>query len=228
MPSGRRDRERQRRTQPDQRDVQRQHVATRAGGGLDQSAAGRSATLTNVTVANNVAYQRRVRHQRAARAPARHDRGQQHDEHARRLAATVSGPFNSHGFNLVFPRTGCGFSAATNDLLDVDPKLGPLQDNGGQVPTHALLPGSAAIDAGTRPPRWMARPGTAPPATRVAWPGRRDGDLDGVGRCDIGAYAARLVLGQRQRHRRHRRCQSRRLRLLRHRHFRVYPTRRRS
>jgi hypothetical protein len=28
----------------------------------------------------------------------------------------------------------------------LDPKLGPLQDNGGATLTHALLPGSLAID----------------------------------------------------------------------------------
>jgi hypothetical protein len=41
-------------------------------------------------------------------------------------------------------------AAAANetDLLDVDPKLGPLQDNGGPTQTHALLEGSPAIDAG--------------------------------------------------------------------------------
>ncbi|MEZ5944735.1 MAG: choice-of-anchor Q domain-containing protein [Planctomycetaceae bacterium] len=31
----------------------------------------------------------------------------------------------------------------------VDPLLGPLQNNGGNIPTHALLAGSPAIDAGT-------------------------------------------------------------------------------
>jgi hypothetical protein len=35
-----------------------------------------------------------------------------------------------------------------NDFLNVDPKLGPLQDNGGPTTTMALLPGSPAIDAG--------------------------------------------------------------------------------
>jgi len=30
----------------------------------------------------------------------------------------------------------------------IDPKLGPLQDNGGPTPTEALLPGSPAIGAG--------------------------------------------------------------------------------
>jgi len=42
-----------------------------------------------------------------------------------------------------------GASGATNtDLQGVDPKLGPLQDNGGPTWTHALLAGSPAIDAG--------------------------------------------------------------------------------
>jgi hypothetical protein len=35
-----------------------------------------------------------------------------------------------------------------DDLLDVDPLLGPLQDNGGPTVTHALLAGSAALNAG--------------------------------------------------------------------------------
>jgi hypothetical protein len=40
---------------------------------------------------------------------------------------------------------------ADGNLLGVDPKLGPLQDNGGPTPTMALLPGSPAIDAGSNP-----------------------------------------------------------------------------
>jgi hypothetical protein len=35
-----------------------------------------------------------------------------------------------------------------NNLIGANPKLGPLQDNGGPTPTMALLPGSPAIDAG--------------------------------------------------------------------------------
>jgi len=38
--------------------------------------------------------------------------------------------------------------AAKSDLVGLDPKIGPLQDNGGPTWTHALLPGSPAIDAG--------------------------------------------------------------------------------
>ena len=39
----------------------------------------------------------------------------------------------------------CGFSTATN-LINTDPKLGPLQDNGGPTLTRALAADSSAID----------------------------------------------------------------------------------
>jgi hypothetical protein len=35
-----------------------------------------------------------------------------------------------------------------DNLMNTDPLLGPLQDNGGPTLTMALLPGSPAIDAG--------------------------------------------------------------------------------
>ena len=47
-------------------------------------------------------------------------------------------------------------------LSPIDPQLAPLADNGGPTPTHALLPGSPAVDAGTAPgPRGTARGGGA-------------------------------------------------------------------
>jgi hypothetical protein len=103
-----------------------------------------------------------------------------------------SGTFASGGFNLVFPGTGCGMAAGTNDLLNADPKLGPLQNNGGPTPTRALLAGSAAIDAGN-----PAAPGSS--AAACATTDQRsivrpqDGDAVGGARCDIGAFEARLV-----------------------------------
>ena len=42
--------------------------------------------------------------------------------------------------------SGVTASTGTGNLLDVDPLLGPLADNGGPTQTHALLPGSPAID----------------------------------------------------------------------------------
>lgn len=60
-----------------------------------------------------------------------------------------------------------------------DPLLGPLQSNGGQTPTHALLPGSLAIDNGNniiceeKDQRGIPRP--------------IDGDDNGSAVCDIGS-----------------------------------------
>ncbi|MHC4064351.1 MAG: choice-of-anchor Q domain-containing protein, partial [Planctomycetota bacterium] len=50
------------------------------------------------------------------------------------------GVLNDNGFNIVEDGS-CGFPAAG------DPTLGPLTDNGGPTQTHAMLPGSIAINA---------------------------------------------------------------------------------
>jgi hypothetical protein len=61
----------------------------------------------------------------------------------------ISGYFESLGHNLILGTNGWTKVGYNNtDLLGVDPMLGPLQDNGGPTWTHALLPGSPAIDAG--------------------------------------------------------------------------------
>ena len=68
----------------------------------------------------------------------------------------VSGALNSGGdYNLIGDGTGMiGLSNGVNGNLvgsaavPIDPLLGPLQDNGGPTQTHALMPGSPAIDAG--------------------------------------------------------------------------------
>jgi hypothetical protein len=55
----------------------------------------------------------------------------------------------SEGGNLESPGDTCGFDSDRGDLFDVTAEqlnLGPLQDNGGPTMTHALLPGSVAID----------------------------------------------------------------------------------
>jgi hypothetical protein len=58
------------------------------------------------------------------------------------------GTIQSLGYNLSSDNGG-GFLTATGDQTNTNPLLGPLQLNGGQTPTHALLSGSPAIDAGT-------------------------------------------------------------------------------
>ena len=59
----------------------------------------------------------------------------------------VANGVTSLGHNLESPGNTCGFDPDGTDLVDVpDPMLGPLQDNGGPTETHALLPGSPALD----------------------------------------------------------------------------------
>ncbi len=58
-----------------------------------------------------------------------------------------SGAITSLGYNVAGDGGG-GFLTATGDRTNTDPMLGPLQSNGGPTFTHALLPGSPAIDAG--------------------------------------------------------------------------------
>ena len=64
------------------------------------------------------------------------------------------GTVTSHGYNLSSDDAG-GYLTGPGDQINTDPVLGPLQDNGGPTFTHALLPGSPAINAGD--------PGFTPP-----------------------------------------------------------------
>src|SRR6266480_82174 len=57
------------------------------------------------------------------------------------------GSLITHGYN-VCSDNGGGFLNGPGDQINTDPILGPLQDNGGPTFTHALLPGSPAINAG--------------------------------------------------------------------------------
>jgi predicted outer membrane repeat protein len=59
----------------------------------------------------------------------------------------IFGPFVSRGYNVIGNTTG-NTGATGTDFINVDPLLGPLQDNGGSTATMALLPGSLAIDHG--------------------------------------------------------------------------------
>jgi hypothetical protein len=57
------------------------------------------------------------------------------------------GAFVSRGYNLI-GNTDANTGATANDFINIDPVLGPLQDNGGPTATMALLKGSVAIDHG--------------------------------------------------------------------------------
>jgi len=71
------------------------------------------------------------------------------------IGPDLAGAFTSQGFNLIGAGDGsAGFTNGVNadqvgsSAAPIDPRLGPLQMNGGPTPTHALLPGSPAIDQG--------------------------------------------------------------------------------
>jgi hypothetical protein len=94
----------------------------------------------------------------------------------------MSGLLNSQGHNLIGDGTG-GSGYDPTDLVGmsdnpINPKLGPLQDNGGPTPTMAPLPSSPAIDAGD--------PTDVPPTDQRGLPRVLDGTID------IGAVELRV------------------------------------
>jgi CSLREA domain-containing protein len=93
-------------------------------------------------------------------------------------ASEVGGVITSLDFNLDTTST-CGFGA-TGDRPGADPRLAALADNGGPTQTHALLAGSAAIDAGP----------TTCPGPAVDQRGVVRAQPAG-GRCDVGAFEDR-------------------------------------
>ncbi len=72
--------------------------------------------------------------------------------------------------------------AGSNGNIRVDPRLAALSDNGGFSQTHALGPGSPAIDTGN--------PTACPAVDQRDYLRPMDGNADGSALCDMGAYEA--------------------------------------
>jgi hypothetical protein len=87
------------------------------------------------------------------------------------------GTITSFGYN-VLSDDGGGYLNGPGDQINTDPLLGPLQDNGGSTFTHALLPGSPAINAGN--------PNFVPPP----YYDQRGPGFDRIrgGRLDVGSF----------------------------------------
>ncbi len=109
----------------------------------------------------------------------------------------VSGSFISQGYNLV-GNVGVvsGFTAAGDkagtSAAPINPRLGPLADNGGPTLTHALLAGSPALDAGDNA---LALNFNSAPLTTdqrgAGFPRVADAaDADAAQTVDIGAFEA--------------------------------------
>jgi hypothetical protein len=96
--------------------------------------------------------------------------------------ADCGGPLVSQGYNLL--ALDCTVSGdTTGNIAGQDPHVGPLSDNGGLTPTHALLAGSPAMDAG---------PTTAGDGALLATDQRGVQRPQGT-RADIGAYEANAL-----------------------------------
>jgi CSLREA domain-containing protein len=115
------------------------------------------------------------------------------------VVTLVSKPTISHSligsnFGSDFPEAPIGSPDANGNLIGgpihgaIDPLLGPLADNGGPTLTHALLPGSPAIDAGD--PALVAGVDDTPEFDQRGEPFRR---IAG-GRIDIGAFESQPLI----------------------------------
>ena len=96
------------------------------------------------------------------------------------------GTIISSGNNLMEHYDTSRCTVTGNPLL-ADPKVGPLQNNGGPTQTHALLVGSPAIDGGN-PSGCRDDLGALLTIDQRGFPRSVDGNNDNVARCDIGAY----------------------------------------
>jgi predicted outer membrane repeat protein len=92
----------------------------------------------------------------------------------------ILGAFISRGYNVIGDISG-NSGATGADFINIDPLLGPLQDNGGPTATMALLPRSVAIDHGD--PAFDPNAFATPLMTDQRGALRVDN-----GRLDIGAY----------------------------------------
>ena len=104
-----------------------------------------------------------------------------------------AGDLISDGYNLIGQTylvfDNCTISGdLTGNLINVQPKLDPLDDNGGPTLTHALQFTSPAIDAGN-PAGCEMYGGSALDTDQRGGPRHVDGpDGDTTATCDIGAY----------------------------------------
>jgi hypothetical protein len=131
------------------------------GGGIDQAPGG-TISLNNTIVAGNV------------------------DPDDYGPDCNGNGSIGSHGFNLFGTTKDCGVTLLANDrdLAGANPRIAPLDQNGGPTPTSALLAGSPAIDKGS-----PAMPGSGGRA--CVRKDQRGVKRPQGSRCDIGAYEKR-------------------------------------
>ncbi len=158
------------------------------GGAIDQWGAAPSATIFNSTIVSNTAVITNV-----ARSGIWLEAGTLAIQNSivanngvtNNIKVESPATFTSLGYNLTNSSVGTPLTAMS-DLTSTNPLIGPLQNNGGATWTHALLPGSPAID---RIPFGVNGCGTTLIIDQRGQP--RPGTFTQL--CDIGAYEAQGI-----------------------------------
>jgi hypothetical protein len=101
-------------------------------------------------------------------------------------ANIAGGLVTSDGYNLSSD-SGGGYLSATGDQIGTDPKLGPLQNNGGPTFTHALLSNSPAIDKGKSLGVTADQRGAPRPFDFASLSNASGGDGSDIGAFELGA-----------------------------------------
>ncbi len=168
------------------------NTATATGGALMHTAAsGNSLTaLTNCTIANNESadgggiFIRATGNGATPRATTRNSIFANNTNTNLRVLSENGGTATimSLGYNLT-TGAGSGLLNATGDQLNANPLLGPLANNGGPTPTHALLAGSPAQDKGQSSGSTTDQRGNPRPFDDPALQNATDGNG-----ADIGAF----------------------------------------
>jgi hypothetical protein len=105
----------------------------------------------------------------------------------------ISNTVYANNFNLFGSNGNAGVSGFTPGPTDIVPRvplaniLRPLQNNGGPTQTHALVPGSPAIDTGD-PGGCRDNSGALISTDQRGFARQVDGNNDSTIRCDIGAF----------------------------------------
>jgi hypothetical protein len=99
-----------------------------------------------------------------------------------------AGTLTTQHSNLIGTLVGCNLTPDQDfDYIGIDPLLGALANNGGFSKTHALLPGSPAIDIANNH-GCVDQMGILLTYDQRGHPRHWDGDGNGSARCDIGAF----------------------------------------
>ncbi|MCA9229996.1 MAG: right-handed parallel beta-helix repeat-containing protein [Planctomycetales bacterium] len=120
-------------------------VSSAGGGGIFNRYSG-NVTVTNSTITGNEGGG--ITSYGGSAVEALHSTVVARNTNSMGLPLDLSGTIELGTFTLVGDAaTAGGLTATDGNLLGADPRLGPLANNGGPTKTHALLPGSPALDA---------------------------------------------------------------------------------